>query len=451
MTTSLTSIPVAIWRDLLTIWIGDLREIVRVHFAFTISTVINPIRDAYAGRAFRYRLSYVTMHHLLKLCEWLRGSSVYMSELSLDTTRILSSDFWNDLLSWSGSHIKSLSLVISGKLINENPLWEASGHVNRLKHLRVKSYTHPHPEYFRNLLQNNANTLVSLYCDTNRPGFLYDLPWNETKCPSLQVLHCTNWDGTFLGRFLRGCPHLIALSVLHCGANAIASALSACCPLLQRLRMHGLNGFVGAELLQIARRYLELSQCETVNTASVLFAIAVTALPCLHTLLVDKLHEPGLLAIAARGHPSLRVIHCYSVCSYDGLRQITAGLPQLTKLGIKIFRIDFIAGPDSTNLFEFCSNLEVLQFATYRQSTDLANIVLESAIAHCRNLRTLIIGDDTVYNCRKLNALVDSCHQLRTVRVYNTEGVTVPPNRPGFVVTSDSVELAEWMPEQGFK
>lgn len=201
--------------------------------------------------------------------------------------------------------------------------------------------------------------------------------------------------------------------------------------------------------MQIARGCSQLQYLQLyvgIGTDADLFVEAVCALPHLHTLVISVLPEDILLAVARRGHPSLCVVDTGTVYTYDGLRQITATMPQLTGLAIYDFTWD--AHTDLLDLLQHCGNLQLLSITAQNENSHYVQAILESAAQHCRNLRTFIIDNCTEYEASTVNALVANCPHLLTVRVYNTGEISVPPNRPGLVVTSNSMAVTEWMPNE---
>ena len=91
------------------------------------------------------------------------------------------------------------------------------------------------------------------------------------------------------------------------------------------------------ELLQIARHCPLLQHVEILVSGAGAFTELIADVPSLHTLVTSKLDELTLLEIAARGHPSLRVLDTVTSFTYTGLRQVTAALPQ--RNGSTCFRI----------------------------------------------------------------------------------------------------------------
>lgn len=159
------------------------------------------------------------------------------------------------------------------------------------------------------------------------------------------------------------------------------------------------------------------------------------------------MHQLTLVAIVARGHPSLRVVKTHAHFNYSGLRQITAALPQLTEFSI--YHVDATVEPISVDFLEYCGNLEVLFVSlTTGVTTSRRSIVLDSLAAHCHNLHTLWARGLTPGNEAQLDAVVEACPRLRKLRIGHTMHYVVPANRPDLVVNGDDVKFAEFLPAE---
>lgn len=74
--------------------------------------------------------------------------------------------------------------------------------------------------------------------------------------------------------------------------------------------------------------------------------------------------------------------------------------------------------------------------------------VLESVALYCHKLHTLITYGPLASNTEKLNAVLDKCPALRTLRVDAWSGFQAQASRPDVMITHQpDMQMAQWAPE----
>lgn len=299
------------------------------------------------------------------------------------------------------------------------------------------------------LLHNNAFTLTTL-CSNGSVGELQFLRNSVTQYHKLQTLQVARWDECALASLVKCCPNLVALSVsliVRNGEPSLLTAFLGSCSQLQRLHFD-YTFLLHHNLSEIAKAFpllqqLFLQRCP--NAMSAHLVDFVCALPHLHTLNThDVLPEAMLIEIANRGHPSLRVIDSWTKFTYGGIRQITAGLPQLT--GLAIFHSTSEMHLWNDDVLEHCGALQHLRIPGYRGTTcvQVVGTVLNSVAVYCPNLRTLGVGPTLYPACgNALHNVVSNCTQLHTLYIEKSSVVGLPLC-PGPVVTEHYAPLTEW-------
>lgn len=259
---------------------------------------------------------------------------VFIIHLTLEEEHQLIPLQWADLFSWSGEKIQKFVCYS-----NSAVTW-ASLCLTSLQELIIDG-EYISSDEIKQILRNNADTLISVTVSAQNYGSEGEVDFKSAWYPHLLILDWAIEEDTYLCKLLKYCPNLVALSISESSDDllsvALAIAISKSCPQLQRLRIDGSNWLDGDLLLWIAEgcpqlEYLELSLNDVVEER---LPDVVSALPCLHTLVVASgLSEFTVLEIAAKGAPSLRILDARTEFTCAGLRQLTASLPLLTGLTV---------------------------------------------------------------------------------------------------------------------
>lgn len=255
-----------------------------------------------------------------------------------------------------------------------------------------------------------------------------------------------------VSKLVPGCPKLVALSVVS-GAvlphSPLINAIVPNCSLLQRLRFVCIAGLTDDTLLNIAHSFPNLVHFgleDCYNGRIERFTDVVSALPSLHTLVLDAVSEALLLEIAERGHPSLRILDTETKFTYAGLRQITAAMPQLT--GLSIYDVRWEGSHGRSKLLEHCGGLERIFMGSKDTPATTSLAILDSVSAHCPNLHTLIADQLNSTHRRAIRSVVENCPRLRLLAIDDRKIVTVPPNRTGLVVCEEEYMCMDgWIPK----
>lgn len=453
----LFSLPHAIWREVLINWLGNLGNIVRFDSALRLMVTESPLRAVYADSSFIFSSNKIkeSGHPLpAGLSSWMRVAKVFINQLTLYVSNGVPSPQWEDLIALSGEHLQTLTLIADADTRNSTDqffAWAAC-YLKRLRHFRLTSAPNESLSAIAKLLRNNSNTLVSVIMDLLYDGesFKQEL---GTAYPCLQVFQCISMDEPSLCDLLSRCPKLTDLFICD-GDNSHGSflmqTLARCCPLLRKLCLDNFYRLDMAAFQQMARdchqiQYLHVRECRDIDAA--LLTDMVNQLPNLHTLVGRAISESALLELTARERPTLHVIDTYTRYTFNGLRQITAALPQLT--GLAIHALDLCAtGVDWSQLLEHCLSLENLKINLRDASVWLVNSLLESAATFCPNLRCLIIETDTPFYGDVLSTVLERLPRLVKLRTSLRRACTyiVPISNTELDVSYDFMEIAPWMP-----